>query len=227
VRIAPATLFLTSLLLVSGLSGSGVAVAQDHSFRIGIVKYGGGGDWYEGITPLPPFLRYVREHTTIDVALQADVVELTSDQVFSYPFIFITGHGNIEFTHEEVTRLRRYLEGGGFLYVDDDYGMDPYIRRELRKVFPEQDLVELAFDHPIYHVHYSFPDGLPKVHEHDGKPPQGFGLFDGTGRLCVFYTYETNISDGWEEYEVHGNPREIREMAQRMGVNILVFALTQ
>jgi hypothetical protein len=218
-------LFGLFLLLLPVFSHQGSA--QEHAVRIGIVKYGGGGDWYEGITPMPPFIRFVREQTRIDIAPQADVVELTSDQIFAYPFLFITGHGNVELTDPEVQRLRRYLEGGGFLYVDDDYGLDPYIRRELQKVFPEQDLIELPFDHPIYHSHFSFPNGLPKIHEHDGKPPQGFGLFDRSGRLCVFYTYETNLSDGWEEKEVHGNTPEIRRKAKEMGINILVHALSR
>ncbi len=198
--------------------------AQPHSVRIATVKYHGGGDWYQGQTPLPNFIRFVREHTLIGLAPQADVVELSSDKLFSYPFIFLTGHGNVIFSDAEVANLRRYLEQGGFLYIDDDYGLDRYIRREMKKVFPDQEFVELPFSHPIYHLHYDFPQGLPKIHEHDGKPPQGFGLFY-QGRLVVFYTYETNISDGWEAPEVHHDPPEKRLAALRMGTNILVHAL--
>ncbi len=208
------------ILLFTGHPGQ----AQPHSVRIATVKYHGGGDWYQGQTPLPNFIRFVREHTLIDIAPQADVVELSSDKLFSYPFIFLTGHGNVVFSEEEVRNLRRYLEQGGFLYIDDDYGLDRYIRREMKKVFPDQEFVELPFSHPIYHLHYAFPHGLPKIHEHDGKLPQGLGLFH-NGRLVVFYTYETNISDGWESPEVHHDPPEKRLAALRMGTNILVHAL--
>lgn len=201
------------------------AEAQEaHTVRLAIVKYGGGGDWYEGITPMPRFISFVRRNTGIDVAPEAEVVELSNDKLYTYPFLFLTGHGNVVFSETEARRLRRYLENGGFLYIDDDYGLDPYIRREMKKVFPEQDFVELPFNHGIYSAHYDFPDGLPKIHEHDGKPPQGFGLFH-NGRLVVYYTYETNISDGWESPDVHGNPPEVREKALRMGVNILTYAL--
>ncbi len=217
------TLLLLGLTL--GLASSLWAQA-DYTFRIAAVKYGGGGDWYQAISPLPNLLSYVRAHTKIDVAPQADVVELSSDRIFNYPFLFLTGHGNIVLTDDEVRRLRRYLENGGFLYIDDDYGLDPYIRREMKKIFPEQEFVELPFSHPIYHIHFDFPNGLPKIHEHDGKPPQGFGLFH-NGQLVVFYTYETNISDGWEAPSVHGDPPEKREAALRMGTNILVYALTR
>ena len=217
------TLLLLGVLFAVALP---LQAQEDYTFRIAAVKYGGGGDWYQAVSPLPNLLRFVREHTNIDVAPQADVVELSSDRIFSYPFLFLTGHGNIVLTDDEARRLRRYLENGGFLYVDDDYGLDPYIRREMKKVFPEQEFVELPFSHPIYHIHFDFPNGLPKIHEHDGKPPQGFGLFH-NGQLVVFYTYETNISDGWEAPSVHGDPPEKREAALRMGTNILVYALTR
>lgn len=200
------------------------AAQETHAFKVGVVKYGGGGDWYQGQTPMATFLAYVREHTLVDVAPQAEVVELTSNKVFSYPFLFLSGHGNVVLSDDEVQRLRRYLEGGGFLYVDDDYGLDKYLRREMKKVFPEQAFVELPFSHEIYNTHYAFPNGLPKIHEHDDKAPQGFGLFH-EGRLVVFYTYETNISDGWEPRAVHNDPPEKREAALRMGANILTYAL--
>ena len=197
------------------------ALAQEsHTFKIAAVKYAGGGDWYQAQTPLPHFLAYVRAHSLIDVDPEADVVELSSDKVFSYPFLFLSGHGNVRFTEPEARRLRRYLEGGGFLYIDDDYGLDRYIRREMEKVFPDAHFVALPFSHPLYHTPFEFPDGLPKIHEHDGKPPDGYGLF-----VDVFYTYETNISDGWESPEVHHDPPEKREAAFKMGVNILTYAL--
>lgn len=218
---------MRTLWMIGGLLLAWPLWAQEtYTFRIAAVKYGGGGDWYQAVTPLPNLLRYVREHTNIDVAPQADVVELSSDRLFTYPFLFLSGHGNIVLTDEEARRLRRYLENGGFLYIDDDYGLDRYIRREMKKVFPEQEFVELPFNHPIYHVHFEFPNGLPKIHEHDEKPPQGFGLFH-NGQLVVFYTYETNISDGWESPSVHGDPPEKREAALQMGTNILVYALTR
>lgn len=200
------------------------ARAQDPAIQIGVVKYGGGGDWYQGQTPLPNLIRYVRQHTLIDLAPQPAVVELTSDKLFSIPFLFMSGHGNVVLSNEEAARLRRYLEGGGFLYIDDDYGLDEYVRREIKKVFPEGEWVELPFDHDLYHTHFEF-DRLPKIHEHDNEPPQGLGLFV-NGRLAVFYTLETNISDGWESPEVHNNPPEKREQALRFGTNIVAYALT-
>ena len=196
----------------------------DTAFKIAAVKYEGGGDWYQARTPLPNLLAYVRAHTRIDVAPEPDVVELSSDKLFSYPFVFLSGHGNVHFTDDEAARLRRYLERGGFLYIDDDYGLDKFIRREMKKVFPAQEFVELPFSHPIFHTHFDFPKGLPKIHQHNGKPPQGFGLFI-DNRLVVFYTYETNISDGWESPEVHHDPPEKREKALEMGVDILTYAL--
>lgn len=200
------------------------ARAQASATQIGVVKYRGGGDWYQGQTPLPNLIRYVREHTLIDLAPQPEVVELTSDKLFSHPFLFMSGHGNVVLDDDEVSRLRRYLQGGGFLYIDDDYGLDSYIRREMKKVFPESDFVELPFDHDLYHTHFDF-NHLPKIHEHDNKPPQGFGLFV-DGRLAVFYTVETNISDGWESPEVHNNPPEKREQALQFGTNVVAYALT-
>ena len=201
------------------------AVAQSaHTFQVAAVKYGGGGDWYQAQTPLPNLLRYVRENTLIDVAPEPEVVELTSDKLFAHPFLFMSGHGTVVFSDEEARRLRRYLENGGFLYVDDDYGIDEYIRREMKKVFPEKDFVEVPFDHEIFHTQYDFPGGLPKTHEHDAKPPQGFGIFH-DGRLVVFYSYESNISDGWESPDVHNTPPHKREDALRMGTNILAYAL--
>lgn len=197
---------------------------SEHAVQIAAVKYGGGGDWYQGQTPLSNFIDFIRKNTLIDVAPNPATVELTSDKIFSFPFLVLSGHGNIVLTDTEVERLRRYLEGGGFLFIDDDYGLDEYIRREMKKVFPEREFVELPFDHPIYHTQYDFR-GLPKIHEHDNKPPQGFGLFI-DGRLAVFYSYETNITDGWEPEGVHPtDPPEKREQALQMGANILAFAL--
>lgn len=204
---------------VSEASGkSGVQLAR--------VKYGGGGDWYNDPSGEVNLLRYVRAHTNIDVIPEYVFVDLASDNLFQYPLIFLTGHGTVKFTDAEAKRLRAYLDRGGFLYIDDDYGMDQSIRKELTKVFPEQELVELPFSHPIYHAHFDFNHGLPKIHEHDNKPPRGFGLFSGK-RLCVFYTYETNPSDGWADPEVHNDPPEKREAALQIGTNIIVYALSK
>jgi hypothetical protein len=193
---------------------------------IAAVRYEGGGDWYQAQTPLPNMIAYLREHSLIRLADQPDVVDLTRDRVFDYPVLVLSGHGNVVLSTDEALRLRRYLQTGGFLFVDDDYGLDPYIRRELAKVFPDAELVELADEHPIYSAHFDFPDGPPKIHEHDGTAPRGYGLFH-EGRLVVFYLHESNITDGWESADVHPNDYATREAALRMGVNVLAFALTQ
>lgn len=208
-----------------GASPGELLAQNDRSIRVAAVRYGGGGDWYQAQTPLPFLLQFVREHTLIDVAPEPDVVELGNEKLYSYPFIFISGHGNIVLSDLEAERLRTYLERGGFLYIDDDYGLDPYIRRELQKVFPERELMELPFGHPIYDQHFTFPDGLPKIHEHDALPAQGFGIFI-DDRLAVYYTFETNLSDGWEPPEVHHNPEEVRRRSLEMGTNILIYALS-
>lgn len=195
-------------------------------FRIARLKYSGGGDWYNDPTAEVNMMEYLKKNTTIDVDIpQFYTVDIASDEIFDYPFILLTGHGNIEFSQSEVTRLRKYCESGGFLYADDDYGMDTAFRREIKKVFPDKPLQELPFNFKIYNSHFSFPNGLPKIHEHDSKPPQGFGIFH-LGRLCVYYTYETNISDGWADTKEHQDPPEKREEAFKMGTNIIVFVLT-
>jgi len=201
----------------SGKSGS--------AFKIARLKYTGGGDWYNDPQEEVELLKFVRQQTLIDVDPVYEYVDIMSDKFFSYPFVFMTGHGNIAWSDEEVRRLRTYLENGGFLYADDDYGMDKSFRREIKKVFPEQDLVELPFSYGLYHCQFDFSHGVPKTHEHDGKPPQGFGLFH-NGRLVVYYTYESNPSDGWDPPDVHGDPPDKREEALRFGTNILVWALT-
>ncbi len=201
------------------------SAGQDaHTIRIARIKYGGGGDWYSDERSLTELLAFVREETLLDVAPREDVVELANDKLFAYPYLYLTGHGNVVFTEEEADRLRRYLVGGGFLHVDDNYGLDPHIRRELKKVFPEHDFVELPWDHPVYSAHFRFTEGLPKIHEHDGKAPRGFGIVH-EGRLVVFYSYESDLGDGWEPPSVHDNPPEKRMSALQMGANILVFAM--
>jgi len=201
------------------------AVGPSSSFTIARLKYAGGGDWYNDPNEEVNLLTFVKQNTSIDVNPKYQFVEISSEAFFSYPFIFMTGHGNINFTEEEASRLRQYLESGGFLYADDDYGMDKAFRREIKKVFPEQELVELPFSYGLYHCHFDFPNGVPKTHEHDGKPPQGFGLFL-KGRLVVYYTYESNPSDGWNDPSVHGDTEAKHHEALRFGTNLVVWALT-
>lgn len=196
------------------------------SFKIVRLKYAGGGDWYNDPSAEVNMMDYLKKNTNIDIdESKFYYIDISSDDIYNFPFILITGHGNISFSDDEVKRLRTYLERGGFLYADDDYGMNESFRREMKKVFPDQEMKELPFDHSIYNSHFSFPKGLPKIHEHDGKPPQGFGYFI-NGRLCVYYTYETNISDGWADPREHEDPPEKREEAFKMGTNIIVYALS-
>ncbi len=197
-----------------------------YDFTIARLKYGGGGDWYSDPSSLPNLLAAVNERTTIRAAPREATVEIPDPELFSYPYLYMTGHGNIRFTDEEVAILRNYFAAGGFLHADDNYGMDSSFRREIKKVFPDSPLIELPFDHPIYSSFYTFADGLPKIHEHDGKPAQGFGIFY-DNRLVVFYTYECDLGDGWEDPGVHDDPPEKREAALQMGTNIIVYSLTQ
>jgi hypothetical protein len=200
-------------------------VFNQYDFTIARVKYGGGGDWYSDPSSLPNLLEQVRVRTSIRTPVHEDTVEITDPRLFQYPYLYMTGHGNISFSEDEVNILRTYFTSGGFLHADDNYGMDSSFRREIKKIFPESPLVELPFDHPIYHSYYEFPDGLPKIHEHDGKPPQGLGIFF-NNRLVVFYTYECDLGDGWEDPDVHNDPPEKREQAIMMGINIIWYCLT-
>lgn len=195
-------------------------------FRIARVKYSGGGDWYNDPSCEPNLLRFIRQNSNIDVNPEYIWVDVASDDIFNYPFLFLTGHGNVEFTESEVKRLRSYLDAGGFLFADDDYGMDKSIRRELKRVYPDQDLQELPFTHPLFHSHFDFPNGVPKTHEHDKKEPQSFGLFTGK-RLSVLYTFESNPSDGWADPDIHNDPPDKRQEALKFGMNIVVYVLSQ
>lgn len=196
-------------------------------FTIARLKYDGGGDWYGNPSSLPNLARALRERTPIPIdRIDEARVSLTDENLFDYPFLYMNGHGNIRFSDAEADRLRKYLLSGGFLFADDNYGMDESFRRELARVFPDRKLIDVPFDHPIYHSYYAFPSGPPKIHEHDGKPPEGLGIFDGE-RLVVFYTYEADIGDGIEDPEVHKDPPEKREEAMRMAVNVVVYALTR
>lgn len=193
--------------------------------EIALVKYAGGGDWYANPTALPNLIAYCNTNINTKIAPKPVTIELSSSALFLYPFIHITGHGNILFNDTEVNNLRKYLLGGGFLHIDDNYGLDQYIRREMKRVFPELDFIEISKDHTIFQEPYSFPNGIPKIHEHDNKPPQAFGLFK-DGKLICLYTYETDLGDGWEDAEVHNNPAEVREKALRMGANIINYVFT-
>lgn len=201
----------------------GPAFAQ---LKIAKLKYGGGGDWYANKTALPNLIAFCNQVMSTHLDPEDDVVEVGSADLFLYPYVYMTGHGNVVFTPAEAANLRRYLAGGGFLHVDDNYGMDKFVRLELKKVFPELELVELPFSHEIYHQKFSFTGGLPKIHEHDGKPAQGFGLLY-EGRLVVFYSYECDLGNGWEDARIHNNPEEKRQQALRMGANIISYCFSQ
>jgi hypothetical protein len=191
---------------------------------IGRLHYDGGGDWYANPSSLPNLLTAIRERTGLRVAAQEKVVTLRDDDLWSVPYLYMTGHGNVAWSDRDLATLRSYLRQGGFLHADDNYGMDASIRRELARLFPDQPLVEVPLDHPIYRLVYGFPRGIPKVHEHDGKPAQGFGIFL-DGRLAVFYSFQTDLGDGWEDPEVHHDPPDRRESALRMGVNLFAYAV--
>lgn len=203
---------------------STATVIGQASVGIARLRYGGGGDWYANPSSLPNLLKAIADRTGIQVEERPAEVALTDPDLADHPFLYATGHGNMFLSEAEVVRLGDYLHNGGFLHVDDNYGLDESFRRELAKLFPEEELVEVPFDHPIYHMLYEFPDGLPKIHEHDGKPAQGLGIFL-DGRLSLFYSYESDLGDGWEDEAVHGDGEEIRELAIRMGVNLFLYAL--
>lgn len=199
---------------------------NEAGFQIARLKYSGGGDWYNDPSAEVNLLKFVRANTNIKVNTEYKFVDIASDEIFSYPFLFLTGHGNIVFSSEEAKRLRTYLENGGFLYIDDDYGLDKAVRREMKKVFPENDFVEVPFSHKIFNIFYKFESGSPKTHEHDKNPPQTFGIFLGN-RLAVLYTFEANPSDGWADPEVHNDPKDKREEALKFGTNIIIYALSK
>ncbi len=198
---------------------------NDAGFQIARLKYDGGGDWYNDPSAEVNLLKFIQSNTNIPVKPEYVFVDLNTDNIFQYPFLFVTGHGNIVFTNSQVERLRKYLENGGFLYVDDDYGLDKAFRREMKKVFPDKDLVELPFSYGIYNCFYNFPQGPPKIHEHDKNPPQGFGIFINE-RLAVYYTFESNPSDGWADPDVHNDPKIKREESLKFGTNIVIWALS-
>lgn len=191
--------------------------------ELAVLKYNGGGDWYANPTALPNLIDFTNANCNTKIDRNPKSVSVSSEDLFNYPMVFMTGHGNVFFSEEEAKNLREYLISGGFLHISDNYGLDAYIRRELKKVFPNLELKEIPKNHPIYNQNFSFPNGLPKIHEHENKAPQGFGLFY-EGRLICFYDYESDLSDGWENEVVHNDPAEVREKALKMGANLIIYA---
>lgn len=220
-RLAGTTITICWLL---AMAGACQLAAQD--FTIALVQYDGGGDWYSDPSSLPNLLAFIGTNTAVQVADTEARIRITDEELFNHPYLYLTGHGNITLGPREASRLRAYLEAGGFLHADDNYGMDDSFRREMKKVFPTHEFVEMPADHELFHIHYDLPQGLPKIHEHDGKRPQALGLFHDK-RLVVLYTYESDLGDGWEDAHVHGVPEELRQAALRMGANIVVYALTR
>lgn len=190
--------------------------------EIALLKYKGGGDWYANPTSLPNLIAFCNANINTKITPQPATVEVGSTDIFQYPFLHMTGHGNVFFSDDEAQNLRNYLISGGFLHIDDNFGMEPYLRKELIKVFPDKELIELPANHPIFSSVYNFPDGLPKIHEHNGKRPQAFAIFY-QGRLVLLFTYESDLGDGWEDEAVHNDPYEVREKALKMGANIIKY----
>ncbi len=211
------TIILIALsLLISSFS------PPSPSYSIALLKYNGGGDWYANPTSLPNLAEFCNKNLDININPDPPTVEAGSPQIFNYPFLHMTGHGNVVFSNEEAQNMRTYMLAGGFLHIDDNFGMDPFVRPALKKIFPELELIELPFSHPIFHQKYDFKNGLPKIHEHDNKSPQAFGLF-WEGRLICLYTYECDLGDGWEDADVHKDPEEVRQKALQMGANIIQY----
>lgn len=214
-------LALTALILIPAMG-----FAQATTVKIAVLKYDGGGDWYSNPTSLPNLIAFCNDNLKTTIDPQPGIVEPGSVDIFNYPYVDMTGHGNVVFSEADVANLRTYLESGGFLQITDNYGIDQFIRREMKKVFPELDFIELPFSHPIYSQKYRFPEGLPKIHEHDAKPAQGFGLIY-KGRLVCFYNYESDLGDGWEDRSVHNDPEDVRQKALQMGANIISYVFSQ
>jgi hypothetical protein len=222
--------FCKNLLIIAlaaaSILYSDVAIAQQEAeFRLGRIQYRGGGDWYNDPSSLSNLARFANANLPIRISERYDDVAIGSRDINRYPFVFLTGHGNITINTAEAANIRRYLDNGGFLYIDDDYGLDPFIRPILHEVFPDEELIELPFTHPIFSQAYSFPRGLPKIHEHDGKQPQGFAIFR-DGRMVVFYTYESNLADGWADADAHDLPEDLRRESLQMGANILMYVFS-
>lgn len=215
-----------TVYLLAGLAfwGWSTALLSQTPVTVVRIKYDGGGDWYGNRTTFVNLFDFINNNTNVRAADREVALNILEKDFFKYPLAYMAGHGNIKFSDEEIARLREYLIKGGFLWADDDYGMDPYFRREMKKVFPDLEWIELPFSHQIYHVNYQFPNGLPKIHKHAGGPPKGFGLFY-EGRMVAFYSFNTDISDGCENEEIHNDPPEVRRSALQMGTNIILWAL--
>ena len=218
-------LYAVSTMVFILCSIGAASSTEPGKFTLARLHYGGGGDWYANPSSIPNLMKYIGENSSIKTAKKEARVKILDEDLFRYPILYMTGHGNVSFTNSEALRLRQYLISGGFLFADDNYGMNDSFRRQMKKVFPDKDLVELPFSHGIFDIHFRFPNGLPKIHEHDGKPPQAFGIFH-EGRLVVFFTYESDLGDGWEDASVHNDPVEKRNAALQMGTNVIVWALT-
>ena len=218
---------LLPLVLLAILAGLSFSPARETAkIQLGLLKYNGGGDWYANPTALPNLARFCNRELGTDFAVDYGTVEVGSAELYNFAWVHMTGHGNVVFSDAEAENLRNYLIGGGFLHIDDNYGMDPYVRAAMKKVFPELDWIELPFEHPIYSQRFKFKQGLPKVHEHDGEPARGFGIF-WEDRLVCFYTQECDLGDGWEDPDVHNDPPEVRRQALQMGANIIQYAFEQ
>ncbi|MEP1097244.1 MAG: DUF4159 domain-containing protein [Cyclobacteriaceae bacterium] len=213
------TFCVSSLFLIGFIS-----LAQP--LKLAKLKYGGGGDWYANKTALPNLIQFCNENLNTYIDPTEDIVEVGSPDLFLYPYVYMTGHGNVVFTQSDAGNLRSYLTSGGFLHIDDNYGLDPFVRIEMKKVFPELDFVEIPFDHPIYSQKFTFTEGLPKIHQHDGKPPQGFGIIY-EGDLVCYYSYESDLGNGWEDRSIYNDPEELRQKALMMGANIITFVFTE
>ena len=218
------TAFLCLLLLA--VASAAPTPPAGSELRLGLLKYNGGGDWYSNPTALPNLAAFCNDQLGTAFALDYGTVEVGSAELFNFPWVHMTGHGNVVFSAAEADNLRNYLVGGGFLHIDDNYGMDPFVRLAMEQVFPETPLTEIPFNHPIYHQQFDFPNGVPKIHEHDGEAPVGYGIFH-EGRLVVYYTYQADLGDGWEDEAVHNDPPEIRQAALRMGANVIQYAFQQ
>ena len=202
-----------------------ITLFSQNSYQIAVLKYNGGGDWYSNPTSIPNLVSFCNENINTNISEEIETVEVGNLEIFNYPFLHMTGHGNVIFSFEEAKNLREYLLAGGFLHIDDNYGMDPFVRSEIKKVFPNSDLVEIPPSHAIFHQSYDFNNGLPKIHEHDKNNPQAFGIFL-EGRLVLFYTYESDLGDGWEDPEVHNDSESTRLQALKMGANILEYVFS-
>ena len=212
--------------LIIGLVLGVTFLTAQSSVQIAVLKYAGGGDWYANPTSLPNLIRFCNENLNTNINPEPATVDAGSPEIFNYPFVHMTGHGNVVFSNQDIQNMREYLTGGGFLHISDNYGLDEFVRREMKRVFPDADFIELPFDYPIYHQEYDFDNGVPKIHEHDDKPAQGFGLYY-EDRLICFYDYESDLGDGWEDHAVHNNSQATRTKALQMGANIIQFAFTQ